>query len=183
MAGTSRAEQQQLIAQYAAQTDAADQAHQQALHAAQAAQREAWETISASPLANVIRGHDSDEHVPTAAVQIELLASMRTQLPAFEERINADRAEAVRRARAQVVELRASVETFRTDAARIKAEQELRRRIATEAPHQHQQEASARDGALQQQARQQVAAQRRQAGDLWGEPASPVMRPGPRTGR
>ncbi|MGW7465072.1 hypothetical protein ACWGJT_10255 [Streptomyces xantholiticus] len=153
------------------------------MQAAQAAQREAWETISASPLARAIRGHDGDVQVPTVAVQIKLLARMRTQLPALEERINADRAKAVRRVRAQVVELRACVETFRMDAARIKAEQELRRRIAAEAPHQHRQEASARDGALQQQARQRVAAQRRQAGDLWGDPASPVMRPGPQAGR
>ncbi|MEU1895654.1 MobF family relaxase [Streptomyces pristinaespiralis] len=183
MAGTSRAEQQQLIAQYAAQADAAEQAHQQALQAAQAAQREAWETSSASPLARAIRGHDGEGQVPTAAVQLELLARMRTQLPALEERINTDRAEAVRRARVQVVELQTSAKTLRTDAARVEAEQELRRCIAEQAPHQHRQEASARDGALQQQARQRVAAQRRRAGDLWGESVSPVMRPGPRTGR
>ncbi|MFK4694153.1 MobF family relaxase [Streptomyces pristinaespiralis] len=177
LAGTSRAEQQQLIAQYAAQSDAAEQAHQQAVQAAQAAQREAWETISASPLASAIRGHAVDGQVPTAAAQLELLDRMRTQLPALEERINADRAETVRRARSQAVEFRASAETFRTDAAGIKAEQELRRRIAEQAPGQHQREAAARDEALQHQARR-VTSQRRSEEQLRRKPA-PSARSGP----
>ncbi|MFJ8078735.1 ATP-dependent RecD-like DNA helicase [Streptomyces sp. NPDC096176] len=169
LAGTSRAEQQQLIAQYTAQTDTAEQAHQQAVQAAREAQHQAWETISASPLASAIRGSIADGQVPTAAVQLELLARMRTQLPALEERINADRAETVRRARAQVVELRASVETFRADADVIKAEQELRRRIAEQAPGQHQREAAARDEALQHQARR-MTAQRRAVEPLHRQP-------------
>ncbi|WP_406152173.1 MobF family relaxase [Streptomyces sp. NBC_01012] len=157
LAGTSRAEQQQLIAQYTQQAEAADREHETSTRAAADARREAERILASSPYTKALRD-EARGGTGSAVVRLEELEVMRRQLPALARRIDNDRAEAVRAARAAAVDLRARAEILRTDVDGMRAEHELRRRIAEQAPLQHRAEARLRDRFTVRQA--QLAAQR-----------------------
>ncbi|MGW1817356.1 MobF family relaxase [Streptomyces sp. NPDC002125] len=157
LAGTSRAEQQQLIAQYTQQAEAADREHGLSSRSATEARREAERTLASSPYTRALRG-EARGGTSSAVVRLEELEVMRHQLPGLARRVDNDRAEAVRAARAAAVDLRARAEILRTDAEGMRAEHELRCRIAEQAPLQHRAEAQLRDRFTVRQA--QLAAQR-----------------------
>ncbi|MEU8708374.1 MobF family relaxase [Streptomyces sp. NPDC048565] len=160
LAGTSRGEQQQLIVQYEQQSEAAEREHETRLRAAVDARREAERTLKSSPYTKALcdQAGGGTRHT---AVRLETLATMRQQLPALVTQVDRDRTEAVRAARAAVVDLRARAETLRAEAGRVGEERGLRSRIAEEVPVQHHAEARRRDRFAVQQA--QLAAQRRGA--------------------
>ncbi|MEU4265561.1 MobF family relaxase [Streptomyces argenteolus] len=158
LAGTSRTEQQQLIAQYTQQAEAADREHETSARAATEARREAARILESSPYTQALRDQATGG-MRSAVVRIEELEVMRQQLPALALQIDNHRAEAVRAARTAAVDLRARAETLRTDAGGMQAERQLRRRIAEQAPLQHRVEAHLRDQfTVHRQA--QLAAQR-----------------------
>ncbi|MET9595600.1 MobF family relaxase [Streptomyces sp. NPDC006516] len=144
LAGTSRAEQQQLIAQYTQQVEAAEREHEASTRAAAEARREAARILESSPNMQVLRDQAMGG-TSSAVVRLEELEVMRQQLSVLAVRIDNHRAEAVRAARAAAVDLRARAETLRTDAGGMQVERELRRRIAEQAPLQHRAEAHLRD--------------------------------------
>jgi len=158
LAGTSRTEQQQLIAQYTQQAEAADREHELSTRSAAEARREAARILESSPYTKALRDQAAGG-MSSAVVRLEELEMMRQQLPVLALRIDNDRAGAVRAARAAAVDLRARAETLRTDAGGMQAERELRRRIAEQEPVQHRAEAHLRDQfTVHRQA--QLAAQR-----------------------
>ncbi|GGU44706.1 MobF family relaxase [Streptomyces violascens] len=175
MAGTSRAEQEQLITHYTGQlTAAADQA-QQAQNAAEQAQRRAAQLVAASPYAALLRdlAGPADPAAGPAGVRRQY-ASVRAQLPQIAERIDADQAAAVQQARTQSVQLGARASAARSTAEALRSEAQLRRQIAAQAPQQHAREAAARDAAVR------TAATRPSAPSAqWPRPAGPAAVRGP----
>ncbi|MEV8476185.1 MobF family relaxase [Streptomyces sp. NPDC051173] len=174
-AGTSRGEQEQLLAQYTEQMADAHEEQQRARQAARAAQREAWQTVELSPYAGVFREQGATGAPPRELDEMmERLAAMREFLPALAQQVDTQRAEDVEHARGQEGGLRARAETLRTTAAALRAERELRRQIAAQAQGQHQAEQGARQTA--RRAETAGAQQNRQGPDPVLRPDSPGQR-------
>ncbi|UQI49662.1 relaxase domain-containing protein (plasmid) [Streptomyces sp. HU2014] len=178
-AGTSRGEQEQLREQYTEQMAAAHEEQQRARQAAQAAQREAWQTVALSPYAGVFREQGATGAAPRELDEMkERLAAMREFLPALVQQVDTQRAEDVEHARGRESGLRARAETLRTTAAALRAERELRQQVAAEAQVQHQAEQGARQIARPSARRAEAAGaqQNRQGPDPVLRPDSPGQR-------
>ncbi|MFI9206480.1 MobF family relaxase [Streptomyces sp. NPDC053048] len=178
-AGTSRGEQEQLIAQYTEQMAAAHEEQQRARQAAQAAQREAWQTVALSPYAGVFRDQGATGAAPRELEEMkERLSAMREFLPALARQVDTQRAEDIEHARGRESGLRARAETLRTTAAALRAERELRQQIAAQAQGQHQAEHDARQTTRPPARRAETAGaqQNRQGPDLVLRPDSPGQR-------
>ncbi|MEU1826668.1 MobF family relaxase [Streptomyces abikoensis] len=172
-AGTSRGEQEHLLAQYTEQMAAAHEEQQRARQAAQAAQREAWQTVAQSPYAGVFRAQGATGAPPRELDEMQgRLAAMREVLPALVQQVDTQRAEDVEHARGRESGLRARAEMLRTTVAALRAERELRQQIAAEAQGQYQVEHDARQTARPPSRRAETAGaqQNRQGPD-------PVLRP------
>jgi hypothetical protein len=167
LAGTSRTEQRQFVAQYAAQADAAEAEGQEATNAAETLQVEAWNLITAWKYAEILGVAGGGEAAPGDP------AALHDRLPALAANVDYQHAENVRYARTQTVELRARAGTLRADAAAAEAELELRRRIAGEAPGRSAAESAARDEALREAGHTAPAAVQRRAGQWRGAVAPP----------
>ncbi|WPW32710.1 hypothetical protein P6B95_38620 [Streptomyces atratus] len=152
MAGTSRAEQQQLLGHYTEQLTAATDEARRAQAAGEDALRQAAQLVQDSPYAGLLSdlGGTGDASPRDAAGMRQQFAAVRAQLPTVAERIDTERAETDRQARTQAVELQARAQSLRTASAAMRTEADLRGQIAAQAPHQHVQESAARDVALQQ---------------------------------
>ncbi|MFC5724125.1 MobF family relaxase [Streptomyces gamaensis] len=143
-AGTSRAAQQRLLASTAGQMAAAQAEQQRAQHAAQAAQHQAWRTLTGSPYATAL--HTTGTTPPRDPQELqERLAALRAHLPDLARQIDTRHAEDLRHARHEAARLRARAEALHADADALRAEQQLRQQIAEHAPHQHRAEQAARE--------------------------------------
>ncbi|MFV5994969.1 MobF family relaxase [Streptomyces sp. NPDC056231] len=173
MAGTSRAEQQQLFVHYTEQLTAATDEARRAHAASEDLLRQAAQLVQDSPYAGLLSDlcGTSDALPRDAAGMRQQFAAVRAQLPLVAERIDTERAETVRQARTQAVELQAQAQSLRTASAAMRTEADLRGRIAAQAPHQHVQESAARDAVLQQ-------ARRTAAQQAWSRRSQPVAMPG-----
>ncbi|MFV8133174.1 MobF family relaxase [Streptomyces syringium] len=171
--GTSRGEQEQLLAQYTEQMAAAHEEQQRARQAAQVAQREAWQTVARSPYTGVFRAQGATGAPPRELHEMqERLAAMRESLPVLAQQVDTQHAEDVEHARGRESGLRARAETLRTTATALRAERELRQQIAAEAQGQHQAEQDARQTARPPTRRAESAgAQQNRQGP------EPVLRP------
>ncbi|MEV5950428.1 MobF family relaxase [Streptomyces sp. NPDC051993] len=175
MAGTSKAEQEQLTAHYNGQLTAATETAQQAQSAAEEAQRQAARLVADSPYAALLRDltGTADPAAGMAGLRRQY-AAVRAQLPRIAERIDADQAAAVQQARTQSVQLGARASAARSTAEALRTEAQLRRQIAAQAPQQHAREAAARDAAVR------TAATRPSAPSApWPRPAAPAAVRGP----
>ncbi|MFC9620034.1 MobF family relaxase [Streptomyces sp. NPDC056930] len=152
MAGTSRAEQQQLLGHYTEQLTAATDEARRAQAVGEDALWQAAQLVQDSPYAGLLSdlGGTGDASPRDAAGMRQQFAAVRAQLPTVAERIDTERAETDRQARTQAVELQARAQSLRTASAAMRTEADLRGQIAAQAPHQHVQESAARDVALQQ---------------------------------
>jgi hypothetical protein len=147
LVGTSRAEQQQLLAGYTERMATAYEEGQRARAAATSAGREAWQTIRTSRYAEILPGA-TDTPPREVAEMRRRITTMHEQLPALAEGIDTQRTDGVRQNRQRAVELRTGAAEYRTTASGLRAELELRSHISSEAPNQHTQESAARDAAL-----------------------------------
>ncbi|MFJ3250146.1 MobF family relaxase [Streptomyces sp. NPDC086782] len=155
LAGTSRPEQQALLAQYTGQMAEAHEEQQRAERAAAAASHQAWQTLHTSAYADAFRTHGALGEAPDdPAVMRQRLVAMRAHLPTLAAQIDTVRTEAAQDARREAVALRAKARDLRTAAEQLQTEQRLRRQISGQAPWQHAAEEAARDAALQQERRQ-----------------------------
>jgi conjugative relaxase-like TrwC/TraI family protein len=162
LAGTSRAEQQTLLAQYTRQMADAYEEQQRAARAAAAARQQAWQTLRASPYAEAFHAQGALAEAPQeAAVMRQQFAAMHAHLPVLASQIDTARTEAAQLARREAVALRARASDLRTAAEQLQAEQRLRRQVGDQAPQQHTAEEAARDAALQQEQRRSALRARR----------------------
>ncbi|MEV0778911.1 MobF family relaxase [Streptomyces sp. NPDC050428] len=176
LAGTSRAEQQELITHYTRQAVEAEAEERRARTASQASRRDAWKAASTSPYAEYLREEGSPGTPPADPAQMrQQLETMRDRLPALAERIDTQLVDAVRHGRTQVVAMRARAQTLRADANALRTEQELRQRIVDKDPQRHLRESAARDAAMQQARRTTPAV--RQPEPQGRVPVSTVPRP------
>ncbi|MFD9631945.1 MobF family relaxase [Streptomyces violascens] len=175
MAGTSKAEQEQLAAHYNGQLTAATDTAQQAQSAAEEAQRHAVRLVADSPYGPMLRdlAGSADAAAGVAGLRRHY-ATARAQLPQIAERIDADRAAAVQQARTQSVQLQARSVAARSAVEALRSEAGLRRQIAEQAPQQHVRESAARDAALRTP---------RPAPVPWPRPTTPAAAPGPASRR
>lgn len=170
LAGTSRAEQQALLAHYTRQTAEAHEEQQQAERAVAAACGQAWQTLRVSPYAEALRAHGALGDAPgDPAAMRQRFAAMQAALPLLATQIDTARAEAAQQARLEAVELHTKARNLRAVAEQLRAEQPVRRLLDAQDPQRHasgeparaalQQER--RHGALHaQQAREQILHQR-----------------------
>ncbi|MEX2985585.1 MobF family relaxase [Streptomyces sp. C36] len=148
VSGTSRGEQQRLLAQYTEQMAAAQERQHHARHAAQAAQRDAWHTITQSPYARVLLAQGTTGAPPRDLAETQQrFAAMRDHLATLAPRIDAERAADLEYARSQAAHLHGQAQALRTTVSALRRERELRQQIAEEARHQHDAELKARRAA------------------------------------
>jgi hypothetical protein len=147
MAGTSRTEQQLLLADYTERMATAYEEAQRARAKGTSAQREAWQTIRTSRYADILPGA-SDSPPRELSETRQRFTAMREELPALAQGIDTQRTDDIRQARQQAVQLRACAAEFRTTASKLRTELELRSRIAAEDSNLHVQESAARDAAV-----------------------------------
>ncbi|MET8451661.1 MobF family relaxase [Streptomyces sp. NPDC005209] len=154
LAGTSRAEQQALLAQYTRQmTDAYDE-QQRAERAAATTRQQAWQTLRTSPYAEAFRAQGALGEAPIDPTALrQQFAAMHAHLPTLAMQIDTAHAEEAQQARHEAVELRAKARDLRTTAEQLQIEQQLRQQISAQAPRRHAAEEAARDAALQQERR------------------------------
>ncbi|MEU8527082.1 MobF family relaxase [Streptomyces sp. NPDC048629] len=150
LAGSSRSEQHRFLAEHTMAEARAIASARQARNAAEQARRKAWQTLQNSPYAELFHAHGPVAGNPTVAQMTQSCDRIRAALPEIAEQIDTRRAEDVRSARTQAVELRERATSLRAAAAGLRAEHELRRRIAEQSPELHAQESAARDQALRQ---------------------------------
>ncbi|MET8218099.1 MobF family relaxase [Streptomyces hirsutus] len=152
LAGTSRTEQQALLAQSTRQLAEAHEEQRRAEHAAAAAHRQAWQTLRTSPYAEAFRAHGAlDEALDDPAVMRQRFAAMHAHLPMLVTQIDTARAEAAQQAHSEALMLRTKARDLRAVAEKLQTEQQLRRHIRAQAPQQHATDEAARDVALQQE--------------------------------
>ncbi|MCI3227093.1 hypothetical protein GXP76_33905, partial [Streptomyces sp. NP-1717] len=177
LAGTSRAEQRDLLTHYTRQAVEAETEERRARTASQTARRDAWHAAGTSPYAEYLGAGNSTGTPLADPVQMrQQLTTMRERLPALAERIDTQLLDAVRHGRTQVVTMRARAQTLRADATALRAEQELRQRIAHSDPQRHIRESAARDAAVQQARRTTAAARQPEPqghGPVLAAPRSP----------
>lgn len=155
LAGTSRAEQQALLAQYTRQLAEAREEQQRAERAAAAARRQAWQTLRTSPYAEALRAHGALGEAPgDPAAMRQRFAAMHAHLPALATQIDTARTEAAQQARREAVALHAKARDLRAAAEQLQIEQRMRRHNSVQAPQRHAADEAARTVALQQEQRQ-----------------------------
>lgn len=153
LAGTSRAEQQALLAQYTRQSAEAHEEQQQAERAVAAACRQAWHTLRTSPYAEALRAHGALGDAPgDPAVMRERFAAMQADLPTLTKQIDTARAEAAQQARLEAIALHTKARSLRAVAEQLQAEQQVRQHISAQDPQRHVPGEAAR-AALQQERR------------------------------
>ncbi|MEU5599904.1 hypothetical protein [Streptomyces sp. NPDC020298] len=134
-AGTSRAEQRALLAQYTRQMADAHDEQQRAERTAATARQQAWQTLRTSPYAEAFRARGALGEAPADPTALrQQLAAMHAHLPTLATRIDTAHAEEAQQARHEAVELSAKDRDLRTTAEQLQAEQRLRRQISAQAP-------------------------------------------------
>ncbi|WP_149552823.1 MobF family relaxase [Streptomyces marokkonensis] len=153
MAGTSRTEQQTLLAQYTQQLADARERQQRAERAAAAARQRAWQMLHTSPYAEVFRAHGALGEVPDdPAAMRQWFTTMHAHLPTVAMQIDTVRTEAAQHARCNAAALRSRASDLRVVVEQLQSEQRLRRQIIAEAPRRHASDEATR-AALQQELR------------------------------
>lgn len=151
LAGTSRAEQQAMLAQYTRQLTQAREEQQRAERATAAARRQAWQTLHTSPYAEAFRAHGALGEAPDdPAAMRQLFAAMHAHLPTLATQIDTARTEAAQQARREAAALRTRASELRLVVGQLQTEQQLRRHIIAQAPQRHASDETAR-AALQRE--------------------------------
>ncbi|WP_449479312.1 MobF family relaxase [Streptomyces abikoensis] len=164
LAGTSRAEQQDLALQHRGRMAAAYTEEQRARTACREAATAAWETVHGWERAALFREQGATSMPPRTLDQLgERLAAMRRHVPALAEQIDASRARRADGHRSQAAEFREHAATFRATASAVQAEKDLRTSMAARSPQQHATEVTERENAIQAARAQQVERARRAA--------------------
>ncbi len=138
LAGTSRAEQQALLAQHTRQSAEAHEEQQRAERAAAAACRQAWQTLRTSPYADALRAHGALGDAPgDPTVMRQHFARMQADLATLTKQIDTARAEAAQQARLEAVALHTKARGLRAVAEQIQAERQVRQHISAQDPQRH----------------------------------------------
>ncbi|KES03752.1 hypothetical protein BU52_29005 [Streptomyces toyocaensis] len=162
LAGTSRAEQQALLAQCTQQLAEAREEQQRAERAAADARRQAWQTLRTSPYAEAFRAHGALGAAPVdPAVMRQRFAAMQADLPTLTTQIDTARAEAAQQAHAEAVALHIKARNLRAVAEQLQAEQQARRHSSARDPQRYMSGEAAR--AILQQERRHNAPHAQQA--------------------
>ncbi|WP_424893464.1 MobF family relaxase [Streptomyces sp. XH2] len=150
LAGTSRAEQQDLALQHRGRMAAAYTEEQRARSAGHDAATAAWETIHGWERAALFREQGATGYPPRTLDQLgERLTAMRQHLPALAQQIDAARTERADGHRSQAAVSREQAAGFRATASAVQAEKDLRTTMASHSPQQHAAEVTERETALQ----------------------------------
>ncbi|GGV45270.1 hypothetical protein GCM10010293_53180 [Streptomyces griseoflavus] len=153
LAGTSRAEQQALLAQYTQQLTEAREEQQRAGCAVADARRQAWQTLRTSPYAEALRAHGALGAAPADPEAMrQRFAAMQADLPKLATQIDTARAEAAQQACLEAAALQTKARNLRGVAEQLQAEQQARRHSSTQDPQRYMYGEAAR-AILQQERR------------------------------
>ncbi|MFC8424118.1 ATP-dependent RecD-like DNA helicase [Streptomyces sp. NPDC057236] len=179
LAGTSRAEQQALLAQYTHQLAEAHEEQQRAEHAAAAARRQAWQTLHTSPYAEAFRAHGAFSEAPDdPAAMRQRFAAMQAHLSVLAAQVDTARTEAAQQARREAITLHTKASDLRAVVEQLQAEQQMRRDIRTQTPRRHMADEAARTAAPQQEQRRSALHAQRVQEQAWCQQPGSSVRTG-----